>query len=110
MSTENAKNIFDSAQSFAHVAVLISVPGNVPEQVWQVWGGTSVAVPMFSGLWAIANQQAGAPLGQAAQSVYSLPADAVTDIVPVTSKTNVTGSIVDSNGTTAYNAGPGHGG
>jgi hypothetical protein len=44
-----------------------------------------VACPMFSALWAIANQEAGAPLGQVAQYVYSLPAGAVTDIVPVSS-------------------------
>ena len=90
------------------VAILITVPGSVPAQVWQVWGGTSVACPMFSALWAIANQEAlaggGSELGQAAPYVYSLPAGAVTDIVPVSSKTNVAGSIVDSNGTTAYNA------
>jgi len=92
------------ADPYTGAAILISVPGNVPEQVWQVWGGTSVAAPMFSGLWAVANQAAGAPLGQAAQYVYSLPAGAVTDVVPVSSKTNVTGSIVDSSGTTAYNA------
>jgi subtilase family serine protease len=92
------------ADPFTGVAILISVPGNVPEQVWQVWGGTSVAAPMFSGLWAIANQEAGAPLGNAAPYMYSLPAGAVYDIVPVTSKNNVKGSIVDSAGTTAYNA------
>jgi subtilase family serine protease len=92
------------ADPFTGVAILISVPGNVPEQVWQVWGGTSVAAPMFSGLWAIANQEAGAPLGNAAPYMYSLPAGAIYDIVPVTSKNNVKGSIVDSSGTTAYNA------
>ena len=92
------------ADPFTGVAILISVPGQVPEQVWQVWGGTSVACPMFSALWAIANQEAGAPLGQAAPYVYSLPAGAVTDIVPVSSKTNVTASIVDSDGTTKYKA------
>jgi subtilase family serine protease len=90
------------ADPYTGVAILISIPGQVPEQVWQVWGGTSVATPMFSGLWAIANQEARTPLGQAAQYVYSLPAGAVTDVVPVSSKTNVTGSIVDSAGTTAY--------
>lgn len=92
------------ADPFTGVAILISVPGQVPEQVWQVWGGTSVACPMFSALWAIANQEAGAPLGQAAPYLYSLPAGAVTDIVPVTSKTNVKASIVDSSGTTKYSA------
>ena len=96
------------ADPYTGVAILITVPGNVPEQVWQVWGGTSVAAPMFTGLWAIANQEAestgGSALGQAAQYVYSLPAGAVTDVVPVSSKTNVTASILDSNGTTKYTA------
>ncbi|MGA9039588.1 MAG: S53 family peptidase [Terriglobales bacterium] len=92
------------ADPFTGVAILISVPGQVPEQVWQVWGGTSVACPMFSALWAIANQEAGAPLGLAAPYVYSLPAGAVTDIVPVGSKANVTASILDASGTTKYSA------
>ena len=97
-----ASGDYDTADPYTGVAILISVPGNVPEQVWQVWGGTSVAAPMFSGLWAIANQEAGAPLGNAAPYMYSLPAGTVYDIVPVSSKNNVKGSIVDSNGTTAY--------
>jgi subtilase family serine protease len=92
------------ADPYTGVAILISIPGQVPEQVWQVWGGTSVACPMFSALWAIANQEAGAPLGLAAPYVYSLPTGAVTDIVPVTSKTNVSASILDSSGTTKYGA------
>jgi subtilase family serine protease len=90
------------ADPFTGVVIAISVPGQVPEQVWQVWGGTSVACPMFSGLWAIANQEAGAALGQAAQYVYSLPAGAVTDVVPVSTKTNVKASILESTGTNNY--------
>jgi len=90
------------ADPFTGVAILISVPGQVPEQVWQVWGGTSVACPMFSALWAIANQEAGYPLGQAAQYVYSLPAGAINDIVPVGSATNVSASIKESSGTNKY--------
>jgi len=73
-----------------------------------VYGGTSLATPMFSALWAIANQEAraggGTALGQAAPYLYSVPAETVYDIVPLTSKTNVTGSIQDSNGTTKYTA------
>jgi subtilase family serine protease len=90
------------ADPYTGVAILISVPGNIPEQVWQVWGGTSVAAPMFSALWAIANQEAGAPLGQAAPYMYSLPAGAIHDLVPVGSANNVRGSIKDSAGTTFY--------
>jgi len=93
---------------FTGVAILISVPFQVPEQVWQVYGGTSVACPMFSALWAIANQEAEASgnpaLGLAAEYVYSMPAGTITDVVPVASKTNVAGSVQDSSGTTAYNA------
>jgi subtilase family serine protease len=96
------------ADPYTGVVIAISVPGQVPEQVWQVWGGTSVACPMFSALWAIANQESenngGPALGQAASHVYSLPAGAIFDIVPVGSKTNVTASEVDSSGTTAYTA------
>jgi subtilase family serine protease len=84
------------ADPWTGVAILISIAGQNPQQTWQVWGGTSVACPMFSALWAIANQEAGAPLGQAAPYLYSLPAGAVTDIVPVSSKNNVTASIQES--------------
>ena len=96
------------ADPFTGAVILISIPGQFPEQVFQVVGGTSLAAPMFSGLWAIANQEAlaggGTELGQAAPYLYSLPVGTVYDIVPVTSKTNVTGSIQDSNGTTKYTA------
>ena len=92
------------ADPFTGVAILISIPGQIPTQVWQVWGGTSVACPMFSALWAIANQEAGAPLGQAAPYMYSLPAGAVSDIVPVSTNTNVVASIQESaTQTTKYN-------
>jgi subtilase family serine protease len=94
------------ADPFTGVAILISIPGQLPEQVWQVWGGTSVACPMFAGLWAIANQEAGEPLGNAAPYLYSLPAGAISDIVPVSSKNNVTATIWESaTEATKYTAG-----
>jgi len=96
------------ADPFTGVVILISVPGQLPEQVWQVWGGTSVACPMFSALWAIANQEAlaggGAALGQAAPYLYSMPTGTIYDIVPQTSKTNVKASIQESTGTNKYTA------
>jgi subtilase family serine protease len=58
-----------------------------------VFGGTSLATPMFSGIMAIAAQNAGHGLGQAAQLVYDLPAGAVTDVTAVSSPDNVTGTI-----------------
>jgi subtilase family serine protease len=96
------------ADPFTGAAILISVPGQVPERVWQVWGGTSLATPMFSALWAIANQEAiaggGTPLGQAAPYLYSMPEGTMFDIVPVHSQTNVSGTVTDANGTTNYSA------
>lgn len=70
----------------------------------QAIGGTSLSCPMFSAFWALANEKAGHLLGQAAPIVSRLPADAVTDIVPVTSPTNLVGTIVDSQGATYYSA------
>ncbi len=69
-----------------------------------VIGGTSLACPMFSALWAIANQAAGEPLGLASQLVYQLPDGAMTDVVPVGSEDNVRGHIRTSNGTTRLSA------
>ena len=68
-------------------------------------GGTSLACPIFSALWAIADQAAGAPLGQAAPLLYRLPSTAINDVIPVNSDTNVSGIIVDSNGETDYSPG-----
>jgi len=58
-----------------------------------VIGGTSLSCPMFSGMWAIANEKAGVPLGQAAQSLYSLPAGAILDVVPPSPMFDVAGFI-----------------
>ena len=66
-----------------------------------VFGGTSLACPMFSAIMGIASQKAGHGLGQAAQLVYTLPSGAVSDILAVSSPNNVTGVI---NGTTIETA------
>jgi hypothetical protein len=50
---------------------------------------------MFSALWAIANQEAGVPLGQAARYLYSMPPGTITDVLPVGSSNNVSGSVTD---------------
>lgn len=64
-----------------------------------VIGGTSLATPLFSGVMAIASQKAGHGLGQAAALVYNLPSGAVTEIVPISAPTNVTGTNTTSSGT-----------
>jgi subtilase family serine protease len=81
------------ADPYTAVPVLVSEPGQLPEQVWVPLGGTELATPMFSALWAIANQEAGVPLGQAAPYLYSMPAATITDIVPYTSSTSTTAQV-----------------
>ncbi len=56
-----------------------------------VIGGTSLACPMFSAMWTIATQAAGRLLGQAAPTLYSLPAGAITDVTNVNGPANVSG-------------------
>jgi subtilase family serine protease len=92
------------ADPFTGVFIAISEPFTVPELSYQIYGGTSVACPMFSALFAIANQEAGVPLGQAAPYLYSMPIGAITDIVPYGSSTNVAGTVTDTAGTTSYPA------
>jgi subtilase family serine protease len=67
-------------------------------------GGTSLASPIFSALWAIADQRAGHPLGQAAPTIPGLKSGLI-DIVPSTvafsgsyssSKTSTTKYTADS--------------
>jgi subtilase family serine protease len=93
------------ADPYTGAVILITQPGQSPSQVWLAYGGTSLSTPTFSGLWAIANEEAGAALGQAAPYLYSLPAGAVTDIVPVGSSSNVVASIhVNSSTVNSYTA------
>jgi subtilase family serine protease len=92
------------ADPFTGVVFALSYPGFYPPLEWSTVGGTSVACPMFSALWAIANQEAGTPLGQAARYVYSMPSSTITDIVPVGSSRNVVGAITDASGITFYSA------
>ena len=92
------------ADPYTGVVIDVTTNGVYPPREWFPIGGTSVACPMFSALWAIANQEAGTPLGQAARYVYSMPSSTITDIVPVGSSTNVTGAITNASGITSYSA------
>ncbi len=89
------------ADPFTGVEVIETIGGQLSVTVV---GGTSLATPMFSGLMAIAAQKAGHGLGQAASLVYGLPAGAVTDITPLGSPNNVTGSSMVGGMTTNYSA------
>lgn len=87
------------ADPFTGAIIEITVPGVYP-QILQVLGGTSLSCPMFSALWAIAIQEAGLPLGQAAPYLYSMPKGTITDVVPVSSATNVTATVSTAPGVT----------
>jgi subtilase family serine protease len=82
------------ADPYTGAVIALSEPGETVS--YYVYGGTSLATPMFSGLWAIANQAAMTPLGQAAPYLYSLPSDAIYDILPINSNTNVTATVETS--------------
>jgi subtilase family serine protease len=84
------------ADPFTGAAVLISEPGQLPPQVWSVIGGTSLSTPMFSALWAIANEEAGEPLGQAAPYLYSMPSTTITDVLPGSPVNDITAVIQES--------------
>ena len=68
-------------------------------------GGTSLATPIFSAIWAIADQAAGEPLGQAAPMMGSLPAFAIRDVLPVAGRRqSVTGKVTLQGVLTNYTA------
>jgi subtilase family serine protease len=83
--------------------LFVWTPTGEPPTV-QTIGGTSLSTPIFSAIWALANQKAGHLLGNAAPAIAHMPPSAVLDILPVTSPTNPSGVIVDANGTTSYSA------
>jgi len=66
------------------------------------WGGTSLACPIFSAIWALANQKAGKSLGQAAPLLSTLPAGSINDVIPVSSPADVAGVVFDSGGAIFY--------
>jgi subtilase family serine protease len=81
------------ADPYTGVNVVVTIGGVT--QIGAI-GGTSLATPMFSALWAITNQAAGsaAPLGQAAPYLYALPAGAIRDVKAINGG-DVAGKIVN---------------
>jgi subtilase family serine protease len=92
------------ADPFTGFPIVITVGST--QEVQYGWGGTSLACPIFSGFWAIANGKAGHALGQAAPLIAALPYGGVQDVLPTTDSTpnNVTGSITTKSGATTYSA------
>jgi subtilase family serine protease len=72
------------------------------QQVLQAgWGGTSLSSPIFTATWAIADQRAGHPLGQAAPTIAGLQTGII-DVLPNTAP--FSGAYTNSSGTTTYTA------
>ena len=67
--------------------------------VWSVVGGTSLATPMFSAIWALADQAAGESLGQAAPAIATMPDWAIRDVLPIKAKKH------DTSGSISFRAG-----
>jgi subtilase family serine protease len=83
-------------------AICVMTDGTGAQQFFVV-GGTSLATPVFSAIWALADQAAGESLGQAAPALAAMTPNAFRDIVPIADKkTGVTGSIT-FRGTTTTN-------
>lgn len=93
------------ADPFTGGVIVVTDPTQYPPQIWYVDGGTELATPMFSALWAIANQEAGTPLGQAAPYLYSMKSTMITDIVPYSSADNVT-AVVEESSSSVQRFGP----
>jgi subtilase family serine protease len=91
------------ADPFTGVPVLVTI-GGVQNAIEGV-GGTSLATPIFSAIWAIADQYNGAPLGLAAPAVARLKKGEITDVLATSDLSlndNLKGTITDPNGTTSY--------
>ena len=86
-------------------AIIVTPDATGTSSVVEVVGGTSLSSPVFSAIWALADQAAGRALGQAAPIVARLPASALTDIVPVqASVSNLSGTIGAGSSSTVYTA------
>jgi subtilase family serine protease len=69
-------------------------------------GGTSLASPIFTSIWAIADQYNGAPLGFAAPHIARLKPGQITDVLPTSSlvKSDAAGTVYNSSGAKFYSA------
>ena len=91
-----------SAVADPDTGVVIFVTEGKKQYVIAGIGGTSLACPVFSAIWAIADEYAGHALGQAAPTISRLVGGEITDVTPATplSANNVTGSYTDASGVT----------
>ncbi len=83
--------------------IIVADNGSGTAAVLTTVGGTSLATPVFSAVWALAQQAAAGPLGQAGPVVANMLAAALTDIVPVQATvSNLSARITQAGSTTSY--------
>ena len=90
-----------SALSDPYTGVPIVVTQQGQQFIFVGVGGTSLASPIFTAFWAIADQKAGHSLGQAAPTIAGIKSGLI-DVLPLSSPTNVAGTIFDASGATFY--------
>jgi len=94
------------ADPFTGAEIIITPSGKTGGgQSVEVYGGTSLACPMFSAVWSLVAQEVGGNLGNAAPILYAenaLLPGSFHDVVPVGSGHNAHGTIFKSGIPTAY--------
>jgi subtilase family serine protease len=73
-------------------------------KLFKGFGGTSLSSPIFTAIWAIAQEKAGHPLGQAAPTLARMKTG-LTDVLPLSNAHSLSGSITNKAGTTTYSTG-----
>ena len=88
------------ADEHTGVEVIFTLDG---QQYFELVGGTSLATPVFSSIWALFDQYNLSSLGQAGPYIAA-GSPFFVDVLPVADTYNVTGSIGDVVGTTYYSS------
>ena len=92
------------ADPFTGFAVIATIKGTQYAEAGI--GGTSLASPIFTAIWAIADQYNGKALGHAGQAVARLKPGQITDVIGTSTlnESDPAGTVYDSNGATFYSA------
>jgi subtilase family serine protease len=88
------------ADQYTGVEVIFTING---QQYFELIGGTSLATPVFSSIWALFDQYNVVSLGQAAPYIAA-GSPFIVDVLPATDAYNTTGSISDVVSTTQYSS------
>ena len=81
-------------------AIVVETNLDTGVPTWGTVGGTSLATPIFSAIWALADEAAGESLGQAAPVIAALPPFAVRDVLPIKATKHNTSASITFRGTT----------